>query len=62
MASIYDEAPFPDQIITIRDFIDNLVYYLMRPVEDYTKKITVVTQDILSINRLLCISLHTLQR
>ena len=46
MASIYDEAPFPDQIITIRDFIDNLVYYLMRPVEDYTKKITVVTQDI----------------
>ena len=37
MASIYDEAPFPDQIITIRDFIDNLVYYLMRPVEDYTK-------------------------
>lgn len=43
--TIYDDAPQPDQIITVKDFVDNMTYYLMRPVTDFSKKVTIVTHD-----------------
>ena len=37
--------PGEGKIITVQDFVDMLVYYLMQPEPDYTSKITIVCSD-----------------
>lgn len=44
--SIYDDSPHPEEIITVKDFVDNMTYYLMRPVQDFKDKVTIVFQDV----------------